>query len=222
MTTSDSEEMERSETERDMNDPEQSDDRPVVLAVDDRERVAKSFEIWLGEQYQVETALDGETALSLIDDSVDVVLLDRHMPGMSGDEVLTEIRAAGYDCRVAMVTGVNPDFDIVEMAFDEYVQKPLDEAALREAVERLLELQEYDAEFERLYTMSQKRATLEAEKTPTELKSNAEYQALVERQSSLRSKLDERIAAADEETLQALLRDGTLDSSAIEGGPTRD
>jgi DNA-binding NtrC family response regulator len=191
-----------------MTDGDAAGDRPVVLAVDDHERVAKSFEIWLSDEYDVRTALDGEAALAAVDDSVDVVLLDRHMPGRSGDEVLEAIRERGLDCRVAMVTGVDPDFDIVEMPFDEYVQKPLDESALRETVERLVELSEFDEGIEELYALSQKRATLEAEKSRTELERNADYAALCDRQEELAARLDETAGAVETEGLAAMLPDG--------------
>ncbi|MEZ3143420.1 response regulator [Halobaculum sp. MBLA0143] len=185
------------------------DERPSVLAVDDRERVARSFEIWLGDSYDVATALDGETALELVDGTTDVVLLDRHMPGLSGDEVLTTIRERGFGCRVAMVTGVNPDFDILEMPFDEYLQKPLDETELRETVARLVRLRAFDDEVEELYALSRKRATLEAAKSSATLEANPEYVALCERQTELAAELDDAVAAADTETLGTLLPDGS-------------
>lgn len=189
-------------------DDDTAGDRPVVLAVDDHERVARSFEIWLSDDYDVRTALDGEAALAAVDDSVDVVLLDRHMPGQSGDEVLAAIRERGVDCRVAMVTGVDPDFDIVEMPFDEYVQKPLDESVLRETVERLVELSDFDDGVEELYALSQKRATLEAEKSRTELERSADYVALCDRQEELAAQLGETVGGVETEALATILPDG--------------
>lgn len=121
-----------------------TDDRPVVLAVDDEPRVVEAFALWLEDDYRVLTATSGEEALEVADDSVDVALLDRQMPGMTGDEVLEELRNRGLDCRVAMVTGVDPDFDIVELPFEEYVQKPVDGDALHDVVGRLLDLEQYD------------------------------------------------------------------------------
>ncbi len=44
---------------------------------------------------------------------------------MSGDEVLDTIAERGIDPAVVMVTAVDPDFDIVEMPFDEYLTKPV-------------------------------------------------------------------------------------------------
>jgi CheY-like chemotaxis protein len=40
----------------------------------------------------VRTAYGGHEALEELSDDVDVILLDRRMPGLSGDEVLEEVR----------------------------------------------------------------------------------------------------------------------------------
>ena len=59
-----------------------------VLVVDDEPDIAESYEMWLQEDHDVEMATSGEAALEALDESVDVLLLDRRMPEMSGDEVL--------------------------------------------------------------------------------------------------------------------------------------
>ena len=75
--------------------------------------------------HDVRTAYGGEEALEKADEDVDLVFLDRQMPDMSGDDVLERVRERGLDCRVVMVTAVDPDFDIVEMPFDDYLTKPV-------------------------------------------------------------------------------------------------
>ena len=111
---------------------------PTVLIVDDDKDLADTCEYWLRDEFSVCVAYSGQAALDTIDDAVDVVLLDRRMPGLSGDEVLTELRDRDFDCRVAMMTAVEPDTDIVEMAFDEYLVKPVDEQDVIGIVEELL------------------------------------------------------------------------------------
>jgi DNA-binding response OmpR family regulator len=188
-----------------------ADDRPVVLAVDDEPRVVQAFELWLGDDYRVLTATGGEQALELMGPAVDVVLLDRHMPGLSGDEVLERIREAEYDCAVAMVTAVDPAFDIVEMPFDHYVPKPVDGAELGRVVDRLLELREYDGQLNELYTTTQKIATLEAEQSRAALADSGAYDDLLERRDRLQAALDDRMAsmsAAEVEELFQLLDAG--------------
>jgi len=111
---------------------------PSVLIVDDDKDLADTCEYWLRDDFVVRVAYSGQAALEAIDDAVDVVLLDRRMPGLSGDEVLTELRDRDFDCRVAMMTAVEPDTDIVDMAFDEYLVKPVDEQDVIGTVEELL------------------------------------------------------------------------------------
>ena len=169
------------------------DDRPLVLAVDDEERVVQAFDIWLGDGFEVITATGGREALDQITDEVAVVLLDRHMPDLSGDEVLEQIREEGYDCRVAMVTAVAPEFDIVDMPFDHYISKPIDESELREIVSRLVDIGAYDQRLNELYRVTQKIATLEDEMTDSRLSHHDEYAALVEERDRLREQTHELI-----------------------------
>ncbi|MCF2241944.1 response regulator transcription factor, partial [Halobacterium salinarum] len=105
----------------------------------------------------------GAAALEAADDDVSVALLDRQMPTMTGDEVLAALRERALDIRVAMVTGIDPDFDIVEMPFDEYIQKPVDGDTLHDVVARLRTLNQYDDSIDELYRVTQKLATLEAQ-----------------------------------------------------------
>lgn len=152
-------------------------DEPTVLAVDDEENVADSYKMWLDE-YDVRVAYGGEAALDAIDDDIDVVLLDRMMPNLSGDEVLARVRETGYEVRVAMVTAAEPDVDIIDMPFDEYLTKPVDGPDLRGVVERLAALSEYDETVRDTYARASKVATLESELGTAELADNEEYAAL--------------------------------------------
>lgn len=178
--------------------------RAEVLVVDDEERVVQAFDLWLSDEFEITTATGGNEALEAMHDGIDVVLLDRHMPDMSGDDVLREIRDTGYDCRVGMVTAVAPDFDIVDMPFDHYVSKPVDEPALRETVRQLVSLGEYDEQMNELYVLSQKIATLEAEKTASQLRDHDEYESLVDRRDTLQEQSQELIAEMDTADIQDL------------------
>jgi len=179
-------------------------EKASVLIVDDEPRVCEAFELWLQDAYQVVTATGGEEALSKMDDDIDVVLLDRHMPGLSGDEVLSRIREAGYDCRIAMVTAVDPDFDIVDMPFDHYVSKPVDGDTLQRVVDRLLQIERYGDKLSDLYGVSQKLGTLEAEKTRSELAESEKYTDLVERRDTLRREVDDIVASLDPDEINNL------------------
>lgn len=177
------------------------DDRPRVLAVDDEARVVQAFDIWLGDGFETITATGGHEALEQITEDVDVVLLDRHMPDISGDEVLEQIREQGYDCRVAMVTAVAPEFDIVDMPFDHYISKPIDESELQEIVTRLVEISGYDQRLNDLYRVVQKIATLEDEMTDSRLTHHEEYAALIDKRDRLREQTHELIGEMERDQL---------------------
>lgn len=166
---------------------------PVVLIVEDEPDVAETYRLWLEDDYDVRVANDGDQGLEMLDASVDVVLLDRMMPGLSGDEVLVEIRDRSLDCRVAMVTAVEPDFDILEMGFDAYLSKPIKSAKLRGTVENLLERSEYDALLQEYYSLVEKQATLESTKSHAELENSAEYTALQGEVEDLQGELAETL-----------------------------
>ena len=113
------------------------------------------------------------------------------MPGLSGDEVLEEVRERGIDCRVSMVTAVEPDFDIIEMGFDTYLVKPVTRDTLDETIEDLLSRNSYEEGVQELFSLSSKKALLESEKSQSALADNEEYQQLTEKINELRDELDQ-------------------------------
>lgn len=149
--------------------------RAAVLVVDDERGIADLFSAWLEAEYDVRTAYGGESALEQVGPETDVVLLDRRMPQVSGDQVLEEIRTRELPCHVAMVTAVEPDVDIVEMGFDDYVVKPVDRATLVETVERMLAFGDLGPGAKAYYAGVSKRTVLEDQKQATDLEASPEY-----------------------------------------------
>jgi len=185
-----------------------SDSDAVVLIVEDEPDVAETYRLWLEGHYEVEVAGDGDEGLDMLDGSVDVVLLDRMMPGLSGDKVLERIREEALDCRVAMVTAVEPDFDILELGFDAYLPKPIRREQLRETVENLLDRSEYDSLLQEYYSLVEKRATLEASKSLTELADSGEYERLKTEIEAHQKDLSETLGGvADDEDFIATIRE---------------
>lgn len=82
--------------------------------------------------YGVETALNGKQALEIAArEAIDLVLLDQMMPGMSGLEVLRELRSRPVTSQlpVIMVTALvdgNNVAEALDMGANDYVTKPLD------------------------------------------------------------------------------------------------
>jgi DNA-binding response OmpR family regulator len=115
--------------------------RPArILVVDDEPQLLDVLQEYLSKPgHHVETAPNGETALAAIARGrLDVMLLDLHMPGLDGREVLRRIRTLAL---VIMVT-VNTDEQVAretltEGAFD-YVTKPVDFDHLDRVIEAAL------------------------------------------------------------------------------------
>ncbi|MFB6164876.1 MAG: response regulator [Haloarculaceae archaeon] len=171
-----------------------TDSTATVLVVDDETEVADVYALKLGSEYDVRVAYGGDEALEVVDEGVDVVLLDRRMPDRSGDEVLREIRERGLDCRVIMITAVDPGFDIIAMDFDDYLCKPIDSHDLLEAVSQQLTAREYDERLSEYYEVTAKLALLEAEKTPRELETREDVARLRERAERLKAEMADSLS----------------------------
>ena len=191
--------------------------RATVLVVDDEAAVADVYAEQLRDRYTVETAYSGEAALSKLDAAVDVVLLDRRMPALSGDEVLSEIREKQYETRVAMVTAVEPDFDIIEMPFDDYVIKPVSTAELFQTIEQLLLYAEYEERLRECYSLTAKYAALETSKPQAVLEESEEFAELKAELAAVRAALDEITDSFDATDFELLFRDFETGESAPDG-----
>lgn len=166
------------------------DERATVLVVEDEDSVADLFETVLSASYDVRRAANGGEALSKLDDSVDVVLLDRRMPDVSGGQTLDEIESRGLGCRVAMVSATDPDFDVIDMGFDDYLSKVVRPDELRATVERLLSLDTYEQRYQELSSKLVKRNILEVEKEEAELADNDQFRRLQSRIEELEAELE--------------------------------
>jgi len=165
-------------------------DTGSVLVVEDERDLADMYAAHLRDSFDVSVAYGGEEAMDVLDDTFDVVLLDRRMPVVSGNEVLAHMEDQGLDLRVALVTAVNPDFDIIDLRIDDYLVKPVTKEGIRDTVERLLKLDEYDEQMRRLTSKKLKRNVLEVEKTRPELSDSEEFERLSEEITALEAEVD--------------------------------
>lgn len=163
----------------------------TVLLVEDEQPLADVYAQFLESTYTVRTAYDGEEGLESMSSEIDVVLLDRRMPGLSGEEVLRAIREQGYDCRVAMVTAVTPDVDILKMGFDVYLTKPVDRTTLLEAVHDLLESDVHSDLMQEYYRLASKRAALEVKGDSSDHTDHEEFDRLTDRLEDIEDELQE-------------------------------
>ena len=100
-----------------------------VLVVEDEEMLADSIATGLRrEAMAVDVVYDGHGALERTNvNDYDVVVLDRDLPGVHGDDVCREIMRAGGLTRVLMLTaagGVDDRVDGLSIGADDYLGKP--------------------------------------------------------------------------------------------------
>jgi two-component system, OmpR family, response regulator PrrA len=111
--------------------------RQRILAVDDDPAILRALQRGLRlEGFDVEVAGSGRTALELAH-GADAIVLDVSMPGLSGTEVCTRLRARGAEVPVLMLSALDDVADRVAglaAGADDYVVKPFD---LNELVLRL-------------------------------------------------------------------------------------
>jgi chemosensory pili system protein ChpA (sensor histidine kinase/response regulator) len=126
--------------------PTPTDDRPLALVVDDSITVRRVTERILQRSgLRVVTAKDGLDAISVMgEEKPDIILLDIEMPRMDGYEFASHVRndAQVADVPIIMITsrvGDKHRARAIELGVNDYLGKPFQDAALLEAIGRLLE-----------------------------------------------------------------------------------
>src|SRR5256712_6887808 len=110
-----------------------------VLLVEDEPYMAEAIREGLRlEAIAADIAHDGNTALELLSiNAYDIAVLDRDIPGPSGDEIAKRIIASGSGMPILMLTaaaGLDDKASGFQLGADDYLTKPFD---LRELVLRL-------------------------------------------------------------------------------------
>ena len=116
--------------------------RRILVVEDDRTlRTALAFNL-TREGYEVQTAVDGEQALGIArGGTLDLVLLDVMLPGMSGVEVLRVLRRDGVTTPVIVLSAKGDEIDRVvglKVGADDYVAKPFSRPELLARIEAVL------------------------------------------------------------------------------------
>jgi putative two-component system response regulator len=114
-----------------------------ILVVDDELGPRESIRMILNKKYEVHTAASGQEALECLkNNKFDLITLDLRMPGLSGFEVLREIRKNHANMEVIVVTGyASPQNseEVADYGVDEFITKPFDAPAIIGSVNRSLE-----------------------------------------------------------------------------------
>jgi len=114
-----------------------------ILIVDDEFGPRESIKMILKPSYEVQTASSGQEALDhLKKKKFDLVTLDLRMPGLSGFDVLREIRKKNPGVEVIIITAYASERNTQEINYydvSELIAKPFDAPALLSSVTRSLE-----------------------------------------------------------------------------------
>lgn len=118
---------------------------PGILFVDDEIKILRSLTRALhGESLNVFTAESGEQALRVLDDErIDVIVSDQRMPGMTGSELLSEVRRRHPDVGRIMLSG-HADMSAALQAINEgrisrFLLKPVSSEELLSAINEVLD-----------------------------------------------------------------------------------
>ncbi len=116
--------------------------RKIVIAEDDELLAEMIRQLLVAEGHDVIVCSDGQEALSVAKSTrPSLMILDVDMPGMSGIDVLSEMKKCGFNQRVPimMLTARSGDEDVVgafDLGADDYMTKPFSPSELRARVRR--------------------------------------------------------------------------------------
>ena len=115
---------------------------PILLIEDEPGLVLTISDLLTSEGYGVETALDGDAGLGkATQKKFALIILDVMLPKKTGFEVCRQLRQAGSDTPILMLTAKTQVIDRVvglKLGADDYLTKPFDPAELLARVEALL------------------------------------------------------------------------------------
>jgi two-component system NtrC family response regulator/two-component system response regulator HydG len=115
----------------------------TILVVDDEKNTREALAQILSEDgYDVIPASDGYQALDVIGrDLPDLILADLKMPGMSGIELLSQIRNKGYNIPFVLMTAygtIDTAVEALKKGAEDYLTKPVDMEALQLQISKIL------------------------------------------------------------------------------------
>ncbi|MBW2615083.1 MAG: sigma-54-dependent Fis family transcriptional regulator [Deltaproteobacteria bacterium] len=122
-----------------------------ILIIDDELIMRESLAGWLERDgHYIETAASGEEALERLKDTrFDILLVDIKMDGMSGLDVLKQVKATDPDTAVVMITAygsISTAIEAMKNGAYEYLLKPFDPDELGVLIEKIIHYQEQDRE----------------------------------------------------------------------------
>jgi two-component system, OmpR family, copper resistance phosphate regulon response regulator CusR len=114
-----------------------------VLLVEDEKKLARAIARQLERAgYEVVLAFDGETAIEFVTSrELQLIILDINLPGMTGLDVLQQIRNRSYNTPVLFLTARDSIKDKthgLDIGADDYITKPFDSSELLSRMQAIL------------------------------------------------------------------------------------
>ena len=144
-------------------------DRATILIVDDERGSRESLRIILEPSFNVLVASSGQEALRILDEqTVDLVTLDLHMPGVKGLEVLRSLKDQSPSTAVIIITGfatVDNAVESLRHGVHDFITKPFNVVEVLATIDRALHKRR---SLTRLHQFLERIAQLMGRHTPTE------------------------------------------------------
>ena len=125
-----------------------------ILIVDDEMAVRESLRQILKPQYEVFTAADGHEALECVrNQKIDLITLDLKMPGLSGIDVLREVKKLRDDVEVIIITAYGTATNAGESIYfgaGDFIIKPFDVFDINTKIKKSLDRQSKNLEIKKL------------------------------------------------------------------------
>lgn len=109
--------------------------KPLALIIEDNATLSQIFSLTLQANFEVEAITDGKSALLRLSEiTPDLVILDLHLPNVSGRELLDYIRAEKRmeKTRVILATADDRQSEFLQEIADIVLLKPISPVQLRE------------------------------------------------------------------------------------------
>ena len=125
-----------------------------ILIVDDEVGPRESLRMILKPIYEIYTATNGDEALQVIqDENIDLVTLDLRMPGLSGIDVLREIKKVRAEVEVIVITGygtLTNAQEAIRYGAGDFISKPFNVADIIAIISKSFERRNYNIKIKSL------------------------------------------------------------------------
>lgn len=178
---------------------------PRVLVVEPGTILGELYELWLSDDYHVETAASESDVVDTIDHSIGVAVLAPSVPESVAERVVSVVLESYPHCLVVDVAPRSESAKDLDVAVDEQLEGPVDGETLRETVREQLHRAEYGAALYRHVRLATLVAARETRLTPGELTTDETYARLERELLAERDHLERLTNRLDPEDFEAWL-----------------